>query len=52
MTLNLTLPRVTRNRPAPQVAELVRFLEEMEMRSSAAEARRRRRLGMRMGKFG
>jgi DNA polymerase-1 len=37
-TLNLALPRVAPERPAPQVTELVRFLEEMEMRSSAAEA--------------
>jgi DNA polymerase-1 len=40
-TLNLTLPRVAPERPAPQVTELVRFLEQMEMRSSAAEARGR-----------
>jgi DNA polymerase-1 len=40
-TLNLSLPRVARARPAPQVSGLVRFLEEMEMRSSAAEARTR-----------
>lgn len=40
-TLNLGLPRVAPERPVPQVPELVRFLEEMEMRSSAAEARAR-----------
>jgi DNA polymerase-1 len=40
-TLNLGLPRVNPERPQPQVPELVRFLEEMEMRSSAAEARNR-----------
>jgi DNA polymerase-1 len=40
-TLNLGLPPVTPERPVPQVAELVRFLGEMEMRSSAAEAKGR-----------
>ena len=38
-TLNLGLPRVASARPLPQVPELFHFLEEMEMRSSAAEAR-------------
>jgi DNA polymerase-1 len=40
-TLNRSLPRVARASPAPQVSGLVRFLEEMEMRSSATEARTR-----------
>jgi DNA polymerase-1 len=40
-TLNLALPVVPLEKPAPQFAELARILEEMEMRSTLAEARER-----------
>lgn len=40
-TLNLAIPVVTLEKPAPQLAELSRILEEMEMRSALAEARAR-----------
>lgn len=40
-TLNLALPPVTPEWRTPQPAELVRMLDEFEMRSTAAEARRR-----------
>jgi DNA polymerase-1 len=41
VTLNLALPTVAAVPPAPQPAELFRLLEEMEMRGTLAEARRR-----------
>lgn len=41
VTLNLSLPVVEAVPPAPQPAELFRLLEEMEMRGTLAEARRR-----------
>ena len=40
-TLNLSLPAVAPEWRTPQQAELVRMLDEFEMRSTAAEARRR-----------
>ena len=40
-TLNLSLPAVAPEWRTPQPAELVRMLDEFEMRSTAAEARRR-----------
>jgi DNA polymerase-1 len=40
-TLNLSLPRIPAEHPVPRVEELVRFLEGMEMRASAAEAKMR-----------
>ncbi|MGD1031572.1 MAG: 5'-3' exonuclease H3TH domain-containing protein [Opitutaceae bacterium] len=40
-TLNLAIPVVPLEKPAPQFAELARILEEMEMRSTLAEARER-----------
>jgi DNA polymerase-1 len=40
-TLNLAIPVVPLEKPAPRLAELVRILEEMEMRSTAVEARQR-----------
>ena len=41
VTLNLALPVVEAVPPPPQPAELFRLLEEMEMRGTLAEARRR-----------
>jgi len=41
VTLDLALPTVAAEPPAPQPAELFRLLEEMEMRGTLAEARRR-----------
>ena len=40
-TLNLSLPAVAPDWRTPQPADLVRMLDEFEMRSTAAEARRR-----------
>jgi DNA polymerase-1 len=40
-TLNLSIPVVPLEKPAPQLPELTRILEEMEMRSALAEARQR-----------
>jgi DNA polymerase-1 len=40
-TLNLAIPVAALEKPAPQFAELARILEEMEMRSTLAEARER-----------
>jgi DNA polymerase-1 len=40
-TLNLNLPSVVINKPTSAPEELFRFLEELEMRSSLAEARKR-----------
>jgi DNA polymerase-1 len=40
-TLNLGLPRVPVGRLQPRVADLVQFLDKMEMRSSAVEAGKR-----------
>ncbi len=41
VTLDLALPTVAAEPPAPQPAELFRLLEEMEMRGTLVEARRR-----------
>ena len=40
-TLNLSLPTAPAGRSEPRAAELLSFLEEMEMRSTLAEARAR-----------
>ena len=41
VTLNLAIPVVPLEKPAPQLPELARLLEEMEMRSALVEARER-----------
>jgi DNA polymerase-1 len=41
VTLNLGIPVVPLEKPAPQLAELTRLLEELEMRSALTEARER-----------
>jgi DNA polymerase-1 len=40
-TLNLSIPVVPLEKPAPQLPELTRLLEELEMRSALVEARER-----------
>ena len=40
-TLNLALPTVAAERTEPRREELLRLLEELEMRTAAAEARQR-----------
>jgi len=40
-TLNLNLPRVPTQRPEPKATELFRLLDELEMKTSAADARKR-----------
>ncbi len=41
VTLNLAIPVVSLEKPAPQLPELARLLEELEMRSALVEARER-----------